>query len=755
MSTSTESLKFKVQGMDCAGCARSIENAVSQLDGVAQCELNFTTETLRIAETEGDPATVDRVRQTVHDLGYKLIDPTEPVEPAGTPPQNFGRYMWQRLETRLALVAALLIIPGLIVTEILGQESLWVDGLALLALLLAGWPIAKSAWAALRIGREITINVLMTIAAVGAVFIGAYVEAAMVMVLFAIGEALEGYTASRARNAIRSLMQVAPAVATRLTRDEHGHMAQQEVNVAELNIRDLILVRPGERIPMDGKILTGQSSVNQAAITGESRPIEKMVGDEIFAGSINGEGVLEVELTHLAKDNTINRMIRMVEEAQERRAPSQRFVDRFAKIYTPVVVVIALITAIVPPLLFGAPFFNPDAETFGWLYRSLALLVVACPCALVISTPVSIISAIGNAAKHGVLVKGGAYLEKLSQIKAIAFDKTGTLTRGEPTVVTVRAANCTEHAHGGVTTHANAEISSSAWIDCDACEDLVALAGAVEAQSEHPLAHAVVSASVENGLDARYPLVENVMAVTGKGVTGNVNGREVFIGSHSYFDANVPHTPEQCLQANAEAEEGHTPMMIGADDGYLGTITVADTIRESSRRVVAALKELGLRSVVMLTGDAQATAQRIGAEIGVTDVRAELLPEQKVAAIQALQAEHGPVVMVGDGINDAPALATADVGIAIGGAGSTTQAMETADITLMHDDLRQLPFALRLSRATMNTIRANVIFSIGLKLLFLVLILFGWGTMWMAVLADVGTSLLVTLNGMRLLNRPS
>ena len=743
ISTAIKPLKFKVQGMDCAGCARSIENAVSQLDGVTQCELNFTTETLRVS---GDANITDKVQSTVHELGFELVDPAKQVEPADNPPQNFWQYMWQRLETRLALVAAVLVIPALIMTEILGQELAWINGLALIALLLAGWPVAKSAWVALRIGREININVLMTIAAIGAVIIGAYVEAAMVMVLFAIGEALEGYTASRARNAIRSLMQVAPTVATRLTQGDDGRTQQDEIDVGELNIQDLILIRPGERIPMDGRVMKGESSVDQAAITGESRLIEKVSGDAVFAGSINGEGAMEVEVTHLAADNTINRMIRMVEEAQERRAPAQRFVDRFATIYTPAVVVVALLTATIPPLLFGAPFFNPNAETFGWLYRSLTLLVVACPCALVISTPVSIISAISNAARNGVLVKGGAYLEKLSQVQVIAFDKTGTLTEGKPSVVAVRAADCHESTH-----QAEIEKTIPNWNDCFACEDLLALAGAVEARSEHPLAHAIVSASAENGLEARYPVAENVMAVTGKGVTGSVNGREIFIGSHRYFDANVLHSTAQCQQANAEAHEGHTPMMIGADDAYLGTITVADTIRQSSRHAVNLLKNLGLRSVVMLTGDAEPTAQRIGAEIGVTDVRAELLPAEKVGAIQELQAQHGTVAMVGDGINDAPALATADVGIAMGGSGSTNQAMETADITLMQDDLSRLPFALRLSRATMNTIRANVIFSIGIKLVFLVLVLFGWGTMWMAVLADVGTSVLVTLNGMRLL----
>ena len=751
------SLKFKIEGMDCAGCARSIENAVSQIEGVETCELNFTTEMLHVVSQQGriTEEVTEAVHGVVEKLNFAITDPAAPPENSISPPSNFWAFMWQRLETRLALCAAILVLPGLVMTEILGQHHLWIDGLSCIALALAGWPIAQSAWRSLRISREININVLMTLAAIGAVIIGAYVEAAMVMVLFAIGEALEGYTANRARHAIRSLMQVAPNVATRLRTKGNSADRQEQVDTNRLDVGDVILIRPGERIPMDGRILAGHSAIDQAAITGESRLLDKQPGDTLFAASINGEGVLEVEVTHLVADNTISRMIRMVEEAQERRAPAQRLVDRFAKAYTPAVVVLALLVATLPPLLFGQPFFNPTtAETFGWLYRGLALLVVACPCALVISTPVSIISAISNGARRGVLIKGGAYLEKLSQVNVVAFDKTGTLTQGKPTVQQVRAAACAESMIPN-----RAELH---WPSCAVCEDVLALAGTVEARSEHPLAHAVVAATVEHGLTQHYPSAQNVSALTGMGIIGSVADREIFIGSHAYFDANVPHSPEQCRQATLDAQLGGTPMMVGVlsdksagTQRYLGTITVTDTVRESSPAVVEKLKALGIDEIVMLTGDADATAQKIGAEIGVTEIRAELLPEDKVSAVAELQATYGPVVMVGDGINDAPALATADVGIAIGGAGSTTQAMETADITLMHDDLSQLPFALRLSRATMRTIRANVIFSIGIKVAFLALVVMGLGTMWMAVLADVGTSLLVTLNGMRLLRRPS
>lgn len=727
--SSTKHHHFRVKGMDCTNCAASIESAVASRPDVDQCHVNFTTETLRVSGT-ADRA---QIAELVNQLGYALADPDQDEKSAATP--NFFTYISQRRETRIATLAALLLLPGLVFTELMGREWGWSNALALVALALAGWPVAQDAWRALRYTRRLNINVLMTIAAVGAVVIGAYVEAAMVMVLFALGEALEGYTADRARCAIRSLMTVTPNTATRLTVDGE----QEPVKVDQLAVGDVILVRPGERIAIDGRIQSGHTSVNQSAITGESRLIEKAPGDALFAGSINGEGALEVEVTRLAADSTISRMIRLVEEAEERKAPAQRFIDRFAEVYTPAVALIALLTAVIPPLLFGQPFWNPDAETTGWLYRGLALLVVACPCALVISTPVTIISAISNAAKHGVLIKGGVYLEKLSQIHTLAFDKTGTLTEGRPVVTTIRSAAC------------EADEAACGWPACDLCSDVLGLAGAVEARSEHPLANAVSDAFNAQGLNDRYLQARDVSAQTGRGVTGWVNGRRVQIGSHRWFDEHVPHSDAMCALAATEAAEGKTPLLVGADGEYVGTITVADAIRPSSHDIIAQLKALGVDAIAMLTGDEPSTAQRIAQEIGVTDVRAGLLPEDKVSAVRALQTERGAVAMVGDGINDAPALATADVGIAIGGAGSTTQAMETADITLMHQSLDRLPFLLHLSKATMRTIRTNIVLSIGIKLLFLLLVLIGVGTMWMAVLADVGTSVLVTLYGMRLL----
>ncbi|NJN18602.1 MAG: heavy metal translocating P-type ATPase [Oscillochloris sp.] len=741
MTNTSDEYTLTIRGMDCANCARSIESAVGQLDGVQLCELTFATERLRVATTLPREAIVARVQA----LGYEVVAPDAnnaavPAAPTAVP--NFLAFMWSRLETRLALLGAILVLPGIFLHEILGLDALWIDLLALLALALTIVPVAKSAWRALTLSRQLNINALMTIAAVGAVVIGAYVEAGLVMVLFALGEALEGYTSSRARHAIKSLMEVVPQTALRLSTSCCESGCEERVPVAQLRVGDVIVVRPGERIPMDGTVYAGFSAVNQAPLTGESRLIEKEPGAAVLAGSINGEGSLEVTVSKLAADTTIARMIRLVEEAQERRAPVQRFVDRFATYYTPAIVVLALLIAAVPPLFFGQPFLNPDPETFGWLYRGLALLVVACPCALVISTPVSLVSAMSTAARNGILIKGGAVLEQLSKLRAIAFDKTGTLTSGRPAVVAVRSIGCVDP--GAVP-----------FAQCASCEEVLALANAVERRSEHPLAHAIVLAAEERGLHTRIPAAEGVQAIVGRGVIGRVAGRDVLIGSHRYFDHDVLHDPAHCSAALQDADAGHTPVMVSVGGAYVGTITLADTVRDSSRTAVARLKELGLAAVVMLTGDQRSTAERIGADVGVSEVRAELLPEDKVRAVEALKQQHGVTAMVGDGINDTPALATAHVGIAIGGAhGGTNQAMETADVTLMSDDLRRLPFAIKLSRAAMRTVGVNIALSIGIKLVFLVLVLLGMGTMWMAVLADMGTSLLVTLNGMRLLRQP-
>lgn len=747
---------YRISGMDCASCAETVQRGVARLPDVDACTLSFTTAKLRVRGTAQPETVVDRVRELGYDVDFGEDDDDSDASEGGPKRRSFVKYMTSQRETILALIGAILILPGLVFNELLpmlGLEHVLFDLMSVAALATAGLPIARSAWNALRINRDININVLMTIASIGALFIGAYTEAGLVMVLFAIGEALEGYTASQARDAIRRLVEVAPNQATvlRPCMDCEAHRGQDgyedgpcpfcgveevRVPVDDLELGETIVVRPGERIAMDGEIVTGASSINEAPITGESLPVSRSAGETVYASTINGEGVLHVKVTNRPEDNTISRLIRMVEEAQERKAPAQKFVDRFARVYTPAVVVLALLVATIPPLFLGQPFLSTP-ETQGWLYRALALLVVACPCALVISTPVSLVSAISNAARHGVLVKGGVYLEALSRVRALAFDKTGTLTRGQPKVVAVQSVGC----------------ENGAGECCISCDDMLALASAVEQQSEHPLAHAVVEAAGERELQHRFARASGVTAVAGQGITGRVNGHDVIIGSHRYFDEHFSHAPHSCAQLEVASKAGHTSLLVAADDEYLGFITVADAIRATSAETIAGLQRQGLRHVIMLTGDDKETARMVASEVGVTDVRANLLPEDKVSAIQGLLDKYGAVAMVGDGINDAPALATSTVGIAMGAAG-TAQAMETADIALMADDLTRLPFAFELSRATMRTIRANIGLSLAIKALFLVIVLLGMGTLWMAVLADMGASLLVTLNGTRLLRSP-
>jgi Cd2+/Zn2+-exporting ATPase len=750
---------YRVTGMDCAECARTIETGVARLPGVAACQLHFATGVLTVDGSIARDVVANRVRQ----LGYGVADAAGGTADgmSGAPARRglpgFLGFLLARRNTTLAALGAILILPGAVFSELLGLELLpppLSTAASLAALVLAGAPVARSAWRAAVINREVTMNALMTIAALGAVLIGATGEAGLVMVLFAIGEALEGYTMQRARDSVRGLMQLAPAeaIALRPCLDCAAHLGQidgdgrayeggpcpfcgiEEIRlpVSELRVGDVIVVRPGERIPMDGRVMAGASAVNQAPITGESAPAGKAAGHEVFAGSINGEGALKIEVTRLAADNTLSRMARLIEEAQSARAPAQRFVDRFARVYTPLVVGVAALVAILPPVLFGAPFLPGPADQ-GWLYRALELLVVACPCALVISTPVSLISAIANAARHGVLIKGGAHLETLSAVRVVAFDKTGTLTAGQPAVVAVRSAHCADPA------------SES----CPPCDDLLALAGAVERHSEHPLARAVVDASSRRGVLGRYPSAESVSALAGQAVVGRVDGKRIAIGSHAFFEQTQPHPADVCGEVEAASRDGRTPVLVSVDDRYAGYIAISDVVRPTSRAAIADLKTAGIARVVMLTGDTAAAAHSIARDVGVTEVRAGLLPEHKLDAVRELRRQYGRVAMAGDGINDAPALAAADVGIAIG-AGASAQALETADVAVMSDDLTRLPHAVRLSQAAMRVVRANIALSIGIKLVFFVLVLLGLGSMWMAVFADMGTSLLVTLNGMRL-----
>jgi Zn2+/Cd2+-exporting ATPase len=739
MSTTTEreispprEMVFQVEGMDCADCALHLEEALRRTPGVDQVSVDFSLARLRLASKDGSDvrAAAERVAEG---MGYFLR--SEGAEAPAKGAASWRERLWHRRRDLTTVVSGLLIAVA-VGLRLLGLPEGVVAVAYVAAIGVGGFYIARAGWTALRVAHSLDMNALMTMAAVGSIFVGEWAEGAVAMFLFSLGNTLEGYTMDRARNAIRGLMDLSPRMATVI----HGS-EEKQVPVEDLRVGDRILVRPGERMPMDGVVLSGESAVNQAPVTGESVPVDKSAGDGVFAGTVNGQGALMVRVTRLAADTTIARIIQMVEKAQAQKAPSQRFVDRFARVYTPAVIVIAAGVAIVPPFvgwLAGVDTFTTLLG--GWFYRALVLLVIACPCALVISTPVTIVSAIASAARAGVLIKGGVHLEALGSLKVIAFDKTGTLTAGRPQVVDVR---CLGHQEG------------LAWTDCPDCRQMLADAAAVERRSEHPLAMAVVQAAEAQGLTSTLPTAEAVKAVTGRGVRGQVNGHSVTVGTHTYIHESHPELMEGplCTAVHAAQAAGQTAMVVRDDCcGVRGYIAVADTLRAGVAGVMAALDQVGIEHMVMLTGDNEATARAIADAAGVDAVQADLLPEQKVAAIEALLDEYGAVAMVGDGVNDAPALARATVGIAMGAAGTDT-ALETADVALMADDLSQLPFAVRLSRKARAIIRQNVALSLGIKAVFLGLAVAGLATLWMAVFADMGASLIVIFNGMRLLRQ--
>jgi len=724
-----------ITGMDCADCAKTLEKGVGQLAGVQACEVNFMNGTMRIL---GNP-TPNALQERITALGYGIAEAQKPhIQEDYNGLGGFLRFMLSRRDTAIAL-AGLLGVGLAVGSALVGAPAWWVGGLELLIIAAVGLPIMHLGVRQFITTRNVTINLLMSLAVVGALVIQEWGEAATVIVLFAIGEALEGYSTDRARGALQSLLMLAPqqALVVRLCMDCAEHLGQdgytggacpicepheQWIPVAAVALGETVIVRPADRIPLDGEVLSGASAVDQSPITGESIPVDKAAGDLVFAGSVNGNAVLHIRATHTAQDSTLSRVIRLVAEAQAQKAPSERFVDRFARWYTPLVVVLAGLVALVPPLVAGAAFDT-------WFYRALALLVVACPCALVISTPVTVVSAMVNAARRGILIKGGGYLEALGRIRVFAFDKTGTLTQGKPQVVRVMAADC-----------------AAASDECAPCNEMLTLAGAVERQSEHPLGQAIVREAQRRGVLTQH--AQGVTALTGQGIRGEINTQAITVGSHGFFEQHYPHAAALCQNAATYEAAGQTVMLVARENEVLGLISVADTPRPAARQALADLH--GIHKI-MLTGDNPAVAAAIAAQVGIDEARAELLPADKAAVVQKLAQEFGGVVMVGDGVNDAPALAAATVGIAMGGAG-TAQAMETADVVLMQDDLRQLPHAVNISRRAAHVIRQNIGLSLGIKAAFVVLTLFGFTTLWMAVFADMGMSLLVTFNGMRLLN---
>jgi len=690
---------FRVEGMDCNEEVVILERRLKPLAGLEALSADLIGQRLHV-KYDAAKLTTSAMVDAVGETGMRMwLEHEEPMLGSSA------------LEWRWKLMLA----SGAFLVAAAVAGSAGTPGMAL-PLYLAGaaagiiYPLRRAFTSAR--SRILDINVLMVIAVAGALALGDWPEATSVVFLFAVAQWLEVRTMERARQAIRSLIDLTPREA--LVR-RNGR--EQRVPVDTIAPGDEIVVRPGEKVPLDGLVTTGRSDVNEAPLTGESRPIDKAPGDEVYAGTINGRGAMEVRVLRLGRDSRLARIIHLVETAQAQRAPVQSFVDRFARVYTPVVLALAIVVATAPPLLAGAAFAT-------WIYRALVLLVVACPCALVISTPVSIVAALSAAARHGVLIKGGAYLERLASIRVVAFDKTGTLTKGELSVTDV------------------------AVIGRAVALDVIRLAAAVEARSAHPIAAAITRHA--HALLTDLPPVRGFASLPGMGAEGEVDGRRVAIGNERFFETNGIGIPAPWPDADRLRGEGKSLVFVAADGVALGAIAVADRPRETAREAIEMLRALHVSSVAMLTGDHEETAAAIARELQVDEYHAALLPERKQAMVESMRAAHGPLMMVGDGVNDAPALAAADVGVAMGAAGSDA-ALETADVALMSDELLKLPYALRLARATMRNVKTNVGISLCLKAAFLGLAIAGVATLWMAVLADTGATVIVVANALRLI----
>ena len=696
--------QYRLENLSCANCAVKFERNIREIATVEDVQLNFGAAKLMV---KGD-VTVEQLEAAGAFDGIK-------VSPANKRKVIEKIPFYKRKENQLAAFSLFFVLIAIVYSFVFDEGYLVVNSIYAIAIVVGGYPIFITGIKNLR-QLEFDMKTLMTIAIIGAAIIGEWQEAAIVVFLFAVSEALEAYSMNKARQSISQLIDLTPATAM-IKRAHHSHFHEVEVTTEEIQIGDILIVKPGQKIAMDGIVATGVSTVNQAAITGESIPVTKNVGDAVFAGTINEAGALEVEVTKRVEDTTIAKIIHLVEEAQAEKAPSQKFVDRFAKYYTPAIMVVAFLVAIVPSLITG--------EWLHWIYQGLAVLVVGCPCALVISTPVAIVTAIGNAAKNGVLIKGGAYLEELGNIKAIAFDKTGTLTKGQPEVMEIVVEAQEEDAH-----------------------TLLAKIGAVEKKSQHPLARAILTKAFDEKV--HIPSAEDFQSVTGKGAYATVNGEIIYVGSVSWIQSMMPISEQVVKKIDQLASNGHSVIVAANEQHVLGVLSIADQLRPESKEVIANLHADTIQHTVMLTGDASKTAQKIAKQLHLDDVRADLLPQNKLQAIKDLQQQYKTVAMVGDGVNDAPALAAANIGIAMGGAG-TDAALETAQIVFMADDLTKLPYTMRLSKKTIKIIKQNIVFALGLKFIAILLIIPGWLTLWIAIFADMGATLLVILNSLRLL----
>jgi len=698
-----------VEGMDCPDEIAELKKALSSLEGVVNLSFNLLRGRMTV-QYDASSISIDQIVSLVAETGMSatLLGIGEAGDASQKAPSCGPLWMTILSATGTVLGLALSAVPTF---EI--YHTTWLSAVAYVLAICAAWRyVAPKAWSALRRFR-LDMNVLMTIAVVGAVALGEWFEASTVAFLFMVSHLLENWSVSRARRAIQSLMELSPLKARLLSPDG----SERELDTEEVEVGSRIIVKPGEKFPLDGQIIEGTTSANQAPITGESASVYKELGDDVFAGSINQDGAVIVKTTKVADDTVLASIIRLVEDAQARRSPSERFVDRFAHYYTPVVVIGAVLLCVIPPLVL-------DAAWGTWLYRALVLLVIACPCALVISTPVTIVSGLAAAARNGVLIKGGEYLEAVGRASTAAFDKTGTLTVGQPVVQEVIPLNDTSH------------------------DILLELAAAIEQRSEHPIAQAIFDYAKSRGIDP--PSCDQYWAIRGKGAQAIVSGEDYLIGNHRLLEEHGLCT-EDIHQLMIEHEDcAHSVVALASRSKPLGIILLADGLRKEAPHALAEMRQAGIQSVVMLTGDNAGTAKSIAEQCGLIDYRAELLPVDKVAAINDLKADERSVIMVGDGINDAPALAAASVGIAMG-AGGTDAALETADIALMTNDLAKLPWLLRHSRRTKRIIIQNITVSLGIKAMFMLLAVPGIATLWMAIAADMGASLLVTFNGLRLL----
>ncbi len=742
---------FMIPSMDCPAEEAVIRNRLKSVKGVDGLHFDLFNRRLTVSHTHSDDVAIVAVLKSVgmeprsgsvksgqSDGGHEkrirgsgeagqLVEGAacDPGVPCGTD-VGPGTEQVEPVATRKELV--LLGISGILAFAAEGlyfagiKETAWpVVTLAVASMLLGGLPTLKKGMIALKT-LTLNINFLMTVAVIGAAAIGAWPEAAMVVFLFAVAELIEAHSLDRARNAVRGLMAIAPDVASVRASGAESADGWKQVAAEAVAVGSIVRVKPGERLPLDGIVVAGSSAVNQAPITGESLPVDKAVDDQVFAGSINGNGLLEFKTTGGKDQTTIARIVRSVQEAQGQRAPTQRFVDSFAKVYTPIVVLLAALVAVVPWLVYQQPFSS-------WLYKALVMLVIACPCALVISTPVTIVSGLTAAAKRGILIKGGVYLEQGRRLTVVALDKTGTITAGKPRLTDVTPVN----ESGTIVT----------------TNEVLRIAASIDSLSDHPIARAISSAW-DGNTEPLFP-VKEFQSVPGRGVQGIVNGETYFVGNHRFIHERGVCTPFVEAELEMLEVQGKTAITLSSSSEVLGLLAVADTPRETSVQAISGLHEAGIR-VVMLTGDNQKTADAIAKHVGIDIARGELLPEDKLKAIDELLAQHGnaAIGMVGDGINDAPALAKASIGFAMGAAGTDT-AIETADVAFMRDDLLAMPEFISLSRRTARVLKQNIGLALGIKFVFFVLAIAGVATLWMAVIADVGASLFVVFNGLRLL----